>query len=55
MDTFKDRQVLDELYNRGEAPWEVWKTSKSEHSEHDEVPREERQILHKRRAVAHNP
>jgi glucose-1-phosphate cytidylyltransferase len=25
MDTFKDKQVLDELYARGEAPWEVWK------------------------------
>lgn len=25
MDTFKDRQQLDDLYNRGEAPWEVWK------------------------------
>jgi glucose-1-phosphate cytidylyltransferase len=27
MDTFKDRQYLDELYTRGEAPWEVWKTA----------------------------
>jgi glucose-1-phosphate cytidylyltransferase len=25
MDTFKDKQQLDELYNRGHAPWEVWK------------------------------
>lgn len=25
MDTFKDRQVLDELYQSGNAPWEVWK------------------------------
>ena len=25
MDTFKDRQVLDELYQAGNAPWEVWK------------------------------
>lgn len=24
MDTFKDRQRLDELYSRGEAPWAVW-------------------------------
>lgn len=24
MDTFKDKQVLDELYARGNAPWEVW-------------------------------
>src|SRR5262249_50519201 len=28
MDTFKDRQILEDVYNRGEAPWEVWKTSK---------------------------
>jgi glucose-1-phosphate cytidylyltransferase len=25
MDTFKDRQQLEDLYNRGDAPWEVWK------------------------------
>lgn len=25
MDTFKDKQGLDELYARGNAPWEVWK------------------------------
>lgn len=24
MDTFKDRQRLQELYDRGRAPWEVW-------------------------------
>lgn len=30
MDTFKDRQHLDELYNRGEAPWEIWKPAKRE-------------------------
>ena len=24
MDTFKDRQMLEELYARGEAPWELW-------------------------------
>jgi glucose-1-phosphate cytidylyltransferase len=27
MDTFKDKQTLDEMYARGEAPWEVWKTA----------------------------
>jgi glucose-1-phosphate cytidylyltransferase len=26
MDTFKDKQLLDETYARGNAPWEVWKT-----------------------------
>lgn len=25
MDTFKDKQQLEELYNSGHAPWEVWK------------------------------
>jgi glucose-1-phosphate cytidylyltransferase len=25
MDTFKDRQVLNDMYSRGETPWEVWK------------------------------
>ena len=27
MDTFKDKQQLDDMYSRGEAPWEVWKYS----------------------------
>ena len=26
MDTFKDKQQLDDLYAQGKAPWEVWKT-----------------------------
>jgi len=25
MDTFKDKQLLDDMYARGNAPWEVWK------------------------------
>jgi glucose-1-phosphate cytidylyltransferase len=25
MDTFKDKQMLDEMHSKGEAPWEVWK------------------------------
>lgn len=25
MDTFKDRQVLNDMYSRGETPWEIWK------------------------------
>jgi glucose-1-phosphate cytidylyltransferase len=29
MDTFKELQKLEDLYNRNEAPWEVWKTRKS--------------------------
>ena len=25
MDTFKDKQQLDDMYARGHAPWEIWK------------------------------
>ena len=25
MDTFKDKQLLDDMYARGQVPWEVWK------------------------------
>jgi glucose-1-phosphate cytidylyltransferase len=27
MDTFKDKQQLEDLSNRGDAPWEVWKAT----------------------------
>jgi glucose-1-phosphate cytidylyltransferase len=27
MDTFKDKQQLDDLYARGNPPWQVWKNS----------------------------
>ncbi|GAA3995297.1 glucose-1-phosphate cytidylyltransferase [Hymenobacter fastidiosus] len=27
MDTFKDKQLLDELYATGNPPWELWRTS----------------------------
>ena len=27
MDTFKDKQLLDELHDHDQAPWEVWKSS----------------------------
>jgi glucose-1-phosphate cytidylyltransferase len=29
MDTFKERQMLDDLCTRGEAPWEVWRQAGS--------------------------
>lgn len=29
MDTLKDKQVLEELYYNGRAPWEVWKQQES--------------------------
>lgn len=25
MDTFKEKQLLEDMYSRGQAPWEVWK------------------------------
>ena len=27
MDTFKEKQQFDDMYNRGEMPWAVWKSS----------------------------
>jgi glucose-1-phosphate cytidylyltransferase len=30
MDTFKEKQQLEDLYIRGDAPWEVWKTTADE-------------------------
>ena len=27
MDTFKDRQLLEDMYSRGRTPWEVWKAA----------------------------
>jgi glucose-1-phosphate cytidylyltransferase len=29
MDTFKDKQRLDEMYAKGDAPWELWKRAGS--------------------------
>ncbi len=26
MDTFKDKQLLEDLYSHGQVPWEVWKS-----------------------------
>jgi len=31
MDTFKDRQQLENLYSTGSAPWQVWKTNGNGH------------------------
>jgi glucose-1-phosphate cytidylyltransferase len=25
MDTFKDKQLLDDIHSKGEAPWEIWR------------------------------
>ena len=32
MDTFKDKQLLDNLYESGDPPWEVWRDSSKEQS-----------------------
>lgn len=32
MDTFKDKQTFDEMYERDEAPWEVWRDDATENS-----------------------
>jgi len=32
MDTFKDRQLLEDLCSRGNAPWELWKTEPGQRS-----------------------
>jgi glucose-1-phosphate cytidylyltransferase len=33
MDTFKEHQVLTDMYNLGHAPWEVWKSLETEVAE----------------------
>jgi len=33
MDTFKEKQALDDMYGRGEAPWEVWKSAQKKEVE----------------------
>jgi glucose-1-phosphate cytidylyltransferase len=30
MDTFKDKQQLDDLYEGGQPPWEVWREARGE-------------------------
>ena len=27
MDTFKDRTTLNDMHERGEGPWEIWRTA----------------------------
>jgi glucose-1-phosphate cytidylyltransferase len=29
MDTFKEKQQLDDMYSRGDTPWEVWKENRN--------------------------
>ena len=37
MDTFRDRQLLEDFYAKGETPWEVWKAS-GKKPPHKEAP-----------------
>jgi len=37
MDTFKDKQNLDDLYASGHAPWEVWKSPANRTTNHRHV------------------
>ena len=30
MDTFKDKQMLDDMYSKGNVPWEIWKNNNNE-------------------------
>ena len=39
MDTFKDKQRLDDLYARGDAPWVVWKSALSQGAAPEPGPR----------------
>jgi glucose-1-phosphate cytidylyltransferase len=49
MDTFKDKQLLDNLYESGKPPWEVWKVANG--GSEKRMPR-----LHKQTATkAHRP
>jgi glucose-1-phosphate cytidylyltransferase len=36
MDTFKDKQALDDLYGSGKAPWEVWKENGDKREERND-------------------
>jgi glucose-1-phosphate cytidylyltransferase len=51
MDTFKDRQQLDDLYNRGDAPWEVWKSAKNGRVESSQ---KERKATTRRKGLVRN-
>jgi hypothetical protein len=32
MDTFKDRQQLEEIHSRGNAPWQLWNADNAKRS-----------------------
>jgi glucose-1-phosphate cytidylyltransferase len=41
MDTFKDKQQLDDMYAKGDAPWVVWKSAPSQGGNAAPEPRKE--------------
>ena len=51
MDTFKDRQQLEDLYTRGNAPWELWKRA---NGQSEAVTWEDWKASKKKKAVVHN-
>lgn len=38
MDTFKEKALLDELYAKGPAPWELWAKPRLKHARSDDPP-----------------
>ena len=42
MDTFKDKQQLDDMYSHGQAPWEVWRNSSTDREDASPTPGETR-------------
>jgi glucose-1-phosphate cytidylyltransferase len=44
MDTFKDKQLLEDLYSRGAAPWEVWKSGLAESLQREPLRWNPRQV-----------
>jgi glucose-1-phosphate cytidylyltransferase len=37
MDTFKDKKRLDDMYARGERPWEVWNSASTRRNAYEEM------------------
>jgi glucose-1-phosphate cytidylyltransferase len=38
MDTYKEKQILDDVYHRGDAPWTVWKTKENSGTASESFP-----------------
>ena len=55
MDTFKDKQRLDELYARGNPPWQVWKNGNGNGSENGAGSESTNRITQSRVALSSIP